>query len=233
MKKRKGLRAPRLGRALIARGASPAMRVWLTAEYLLLFFAGPLFFYFTPYRRVIIPTLLVAGTVCMIVLWRDKTFDRRRLWNWGEVRARLPKVLVRFVVLASLIAAAVAIFEPREFLGFPRSNPGFWAVVMLAYPLFSVYPQELIFRAFLFHRYGSVFRNGWAMIAASALAFGFGHIVLNNWVAVAMTVIGGALFARTYQRTRSVLAASLEHALYGDLVFTLGLGMYFYAGHGA
>lgn len=46
-----------------------------------------------------------------------------------------------------------------------------------------------------------------------------------------MSLVGGAFFATRFQRTRSLLTASVEHALYGILVFTIGLGEYFY--HGA
>jgi hypothetical protein len=45
---------------------------------------------------------------------------------------------------------------------------------------------------------------------------------------VLLTLAGGWLFARRYQRTRSLLAASVEHALYGVLAFTVGLGTLFY-----
>ncbi len=65
----------------------------------------------------------------------------------------------------------------------------------------------------------------------SGIGFGFAHIVFDNWVAPALCAIGGLIFAHTYRRTRSLALASFEHALYGDLVFTLGLGRYFY--HGA
>ncbi|MEU4707697.1 hypothetical protein AB0G00_14815 [Nocardia salmonicida] len=41
----------------------------------------------------------------------------------------------------------------------------------------------------------------------------------------------GVLFATRYQRTRSLLTTSVEHALYGILMFTIGLGDFFY--HGA
>lgn len=47
-----------------------------------------------------------------------------------------------------------------------------WALVIVLYPILSVYPQELIFRAFLFHRYAPLFGNGVGLVAASAAAFG-------------------------------------------------------------
>lgn len=46
-----------------------------------------------------------------------------------------------------------------------------------------------------------------------------------------LSLIGGWLFTRRYQRSRSLLAVAIEHALYRQLVFTIGLGEFFY--HGA
>ncbi|MEV0717803.1 hypothetical protein [Asanoa sp. NPDC050611] len=46
-----------------------------------------------------------------------------------------------------------------------------------------------------------------------------------------LTPAGGWLFARRYQRTRSLLVASVEHSRSGVLAFTIGLGDLFY--HGA
>ena len=56
-------------------------------------------------------------------------------------------------------------------------------------------------------------------------------VVFRNVLSVVLTLVGGWLFARRYQRTRSLLAVSVEHALYGVLAFTVGLGALFY--HGA
>jgi membrane protease YdiL (CAAX protease family) len=94
-----------------------------------------------------------------------------------------------------------------------------------------VYPQELLFRAFLLRRYSAVFKTDRAAAAASAVAFGFAHLMFGNVLAVTATVAGGWLFARRYQRTRSLLVASVEHTLYGGTIFTIGLGRFFY--HGA
>ncbi|WP_234730087.1 hypothetical protein [Acidocella facilis] len=46
----------------------------------------------------------------------------------------------------------------------------------------------------------------------------------------ALTLAGGWLFARSYAATRSLTFSGVEHALYGCLVFTIGLGQYFYTG---
>jgi CAAX protease family protein len=45
-----------------------------------------------------------------------------------------------------------------------------------------------------------------------------------------MSFIGGLIFAYRFARTRSFFAVWLEHALYGDLIFTIGLGRFFFTG---
>jgi uncharacterized protein len=100
--------------------------------------------------------------------------------------------------------------------------------VVILYPVFSVYRQELLYRAFFFHRYKPLFGDGTGMIAASAAVFGFAHIIFGNWVTIAMTAIGGVLFGCTYRKTGSLVLTCLEHALFGDLIFTVGIGQFFY-----
>ena len=55
------------------------------------------------------------------------------------------------------------------------------------------------------------------------------HRAMNE-LAVVLTLVGGWLFARTYLRTRSLLATAVEHAAYGCLLFTVGLGRWFVTG---
>jgi membrane protease YdiL (CAAX protease family) len=126
--------------------------------------------------------------------------------------------------------AAVALFLPDRLFDLPRERPLVWLAVVVLYPLLSVYPQELIFRAFLMHRYAPLVGTGTGAVAASAVAFGFAHVIFGNVWSVVLTVAGGWLFARRYQRTRSLPAAAAEHALYGLLAFTVGLGGLFYRG---
>jgi uncharacterized protein len=66
---------------------------------------------------------------------------------------------------------------------------------------------------------------------ASALAFGFVHIIFGSWISVVLSTIGGLLFALTYMKSGSLLLTCIEHALFGDFIFTIGLGQFFY--HGA
>lgn len=177
-----------------------------------------------------IPFLLLVTAGCLVVLLRDPSFDRRQLWNAHALRAHARRVVSAFVLGAIGIAMFTAFLSPDQLFALVRRSPALWLAIMVLYPLFSVYPQELIYRTFLFHRYRDVFNRAWMRIAASALAFGYMHIVFRNPIAVALTLIGGAVFALTYERSRSTLLVSLEHALYGCFIFTIGLGVYFYGG---
>ena len=95
---------------------------------------------------------------------------------------------------------------------------------------FSVLPQEVLYRVFFFERYRPLFGRGAGLVAASALVFGFGHIIFHNWLAVPLTLLGGWLFARSYRRTSSLLLIFIEHTLYGCAIFTIGYGEFFYQG---
>lgn len=205
---------------------------WLLFEFVILFGLGPLMVAEAIPRRLIIPSILMFFSLCMTLLMRDRSFDRHELWNGRRAKKELPRIIVLWAAAALCVAGLVLALRPNVFLSLPRERPGLWVIIMLAYPLVSVYPQEVIFRAFVFHRYRSLFgrRGNLGLIVVSAVAFGYAHIVLANWLAVGATLVGGVLFAWTYSRTRSVAAAATEHALYGCLMFTIGLGRFFYGG---
>lgn len=204
--------------------------MWLWGEFMALYTVLPTLFVLDVLGTVIIPALVAGALFCLTFLLVDPTFDWRRLWSGARAAKVLPAVALRFAVLAVAIGAVVAAAMPQDLFALPRRNAALWAAIMVGYPMASVYPQEIIYRAFLFQRYGPIFRTPLAMTLASAGAFAYAHIVFGSWVSVAMTAVGGFLFARTYQRSGSLAAASAEHALYGCFVFTIGLGHYFYAG---
>jgi uncharacterized protein len=202
----------------------------LIVEFVLIFFALPLAYRFSPLRIPVLPLLWVVTAYASWQLLRDPQFDRARLWNAGALPRRLNWILLLFVIVAFATWLAVHRFAPELEWSFVRRNPGFWALVMVLYPVLSVYPQGLIYRAFFFERYVGVFPGRWSMILASAAAFAFMHIIFRNWVAVSLTFAGGFLFAARYAETGSLAASSFEHALYGCWLFTVGLGQFFYHG---
>jgi hypothetical protein len=89
--------------------------------------------------------------------------------------------------VAAIGTALVLRLAPELFLNFPRSNPLLWSLVMVLYPVLSVYPQGIIYRAFLFGRYRDLFGSGYAMVLASAIWFAYVHIVFRNPLALGLS----------------------------------------------
>ena len=202
----------------------------LILEFELLFVALPLGYRFSPVRIPALPLLWLVAGYAYWQLLRDPGFDRARLWKIGTLPSRLGVILLLFAVASFAIWLGTRRFAPNLEWSLVRQNPAFWAVVMVAYPVLSVYPQGLLYRAFFFERYAGLFPARWAMILASAAAFAFLHIIFRNWLAVGLTFAGGLLFAIRYTETDSLATSSFEHALYGCWLFTVGLGQYFYHG---
>jgi membrane protease YdiL (CAAX protease family) len=178
----------------------------------------------------IIPILWLIAFLSIWAVFKDKTFDRDSLWRLSELKKNYKNMLKQFIVIAAVMIALVYFFMPDHLFSLMKEDPLLWALIVIFYPLISVYPQELLYRTFFFHRYKMLFSEKWQIITVNALLFGYMHIIFQNWVAIGLTVLGGFLFASMYERTRSTLFVSLTHALYGELIFTIGLGTYFYTG---
>jgi uncharacterized protein len=215
-------------------------RVALLGEMLLLFVGGPFLLSYLVYERhvplfIVLPFVL-AGFLTLLFRQRDQ--------SWRADLARVPdrrdllSILAVFVVCGGALTVFAYYRYPESFLTFPRFNRPLWLLVMVFYPLFSVTTQELLYRVLFFDRYAGAL-NGASSVAilANAALFASMHAILFayhsrpfHWEAVAISFIGGLLFAYRFTRTRSFLAVVLEHALYGDLIFTIGLGRFFFTG---
>ena len=221
------------------------MKARLALELLVVFGAAPIAFALAPNAalRGLFPALWVAATVMFFLLWFDPRFERRRLWNWRGAKADLRRIVLQSLAIAPIITGLVWSLDKgwlpmpgptrgdADLLFFlPRNVPVLWAAIMILYPVLSVYVQEVFFRAWFFHRYERLFGTGTAMVVANSIAFGLGHAMFGNWIAVPLSTLGGVLFAITYVRTKSLAAVCVEHALIGNVVFTTGLGWFFFAG---
>lgn len=212
------------------RSMSAAARLGRWAELVGIFLGLPLAYFLGVIHVHPVAAAVLLAAASLLLLRTDRSFDRRLLWNAAGLRRELPRILALFAVGAVSIAGAVAFFSPQRLFALPRQHPGTWLLVLTVYPLLSVFPQEILYRAFFCHRYRPLLGDRGGMVAASAVAFGYMHILFGNWIAVGLTALGGALFSRRYLASRSLLAASVEHALYGQWVFTIGLGEFFYHG---
>lgn len=209
---------------------TPTSKFILWAEFLLVFGGIPLLILSLKHRGLMIATLWVGALIVWSFLkWGYKRYHAEE-WNWPGFKAGIKPVLLRFAILAPIIAALTWLIIPESFLSIPRERPDLWLRIMLLYPLLSVWPQEIIYRTFIYHRYAPLWGQARGYIAASTISFGFMHIMFLNPVAVIMTALGGFLFASDFTKHKSLGLACLEHALYGCLIFTVGLGRFFYSG---
>jgi hypothetical protein len=177
---------------------------------------------------VVLPPVL--GVLILYLLWDDSFRVRRELAR-GFPITELGAILATFLIAGGAITAFVHQQMPGLFLNLPLYRPGLWLTIVTFYPLMSVLAQELVYRTFFFHRYGPLFGEWrWLAIATNGVLFGFGHLMFANWLAVVGTFVLGTLLAHRYERTRSYWAVCVEHTLYGWLIFTVGLGTFFFTG---
>ncbi|MDZ7816483.1 MAG: type II CAAX endopeptidase family protein [Planctomycetota bacterium] len=204
----------------------------LWAELLAVFVALPTVLIFLRHyiNRAIIPAMIILSIACIIYLVRDKGFDNSMLWAASRFKTVWKAIVMRLVVGSLLLGVLFWLSEPERFLAFPKGAPGMYIIVLVLYPVLSAFPQEVIFRSFFFRRYERIIPDRRVMAVASALAFAYAHAFLFNWIAPSLAFVGGLIFSYTYMRSRSLFAVTVEHALWGDVLFTIGIGWYFYGG---
>ena len=155
--------------------------------------------------------------------WRDLAR------GWGRIDWRLVAgvgLLTAVVGLALVTATA-----PWAAFGLLRERPGLMAAILVLYPAVSALPQEIVFRVLYFRRYGALLPSGPAGIALNAGVFSLAHLMYWSLLVAAMTFAGGLAFAFAYERRRSLPTAVAAHAVAGNLIFLIGLGVYFYSGN--
>lgn len=186
----------------------------------------------------VFPLLLVTFVTMFIYLRLDPTFESKRLWNWYGFKRDLPRIIKVFIPSALIILGATWLLAYKTpllpesgFLRLPREMPIVILFISIGYPWISAFPQEITHRAFFFHRYRRILGEGSLAFWLNVLTFSWLHITMWNWIALVMTIPAGMLFAYTYLKSRSALAAGFEHAIYGIWVFFCGLGYFVFTGN--
>jgi hypothetical protein len=213
-------------------GEDPGNRrtVRLVSELIVLFVALPGILFAGWIRIPVMVVLIVAAGGCWVALQSQGRIQPACLFRLNVPRREWIRVFRTLGIALPLMLGLLWWLKPHALFSLPIREPGLWVLVMVAYPLISVVPQELVYRVYFFDRYRPLFGSENAMRVASSAAFSLGHVVFHNWPAVLLTLCGGWLFSRTYQRTRLLLFVAIEHALYGAAVFTIGWGEYFLEG---
>ena len=225
-------------------------RIYIALEFIFLCIAFPTYIWMSNSGNAMFGFLWAATFYCFLLMLRLRDIDWKKeiglsAVNWGNMRP----VLIRWFIATILILAFTFFYEPDRFLYIPLEAPGIIPFLILAYPVLSALPQEFIFCSFFMRRYGPFIKrwskphtdenaverkafgfDEWMKIIASAIVFGYAHMLFLNWVAPVFSFMGGLIFAHTYLKTRSLALVTLEHSLYGNSIFLAGIGYYFYSG---
>lgn len=198
------------------------------AEFVCVFVLLPItaFVFREPLKAWLLPILCLLALGCLLLILTDERFKRFRLTNYGAIRPQARVAAGTFAAGAMASLLIFALWLPDKLFNLPLSEPLGWLLLIAIYPLFSVIPQELIFRTYLFHRFKGIMPAKRVRVLVSAAVFALAHIIYANWIAVALAFVGGLLFAQTYASSRSTAACVLEHSLWGLWLFTLGAGQY-------
>ena len=214
--------------------APRASKAQLWTEFVILFAGVPIlmavFFEDIQRNRALFGTVWVLAAVAAILLWRTPGWSFSKLWK-GPVLSEWRIILIFWVLTALTCTAFVFAINPNLFLIIPTQRPELWILIMVAYPILSAWPQEVIFRSLFFERYGGLFSSTTMLLIMNGAVFGFGHLFYMNWITITMTAVGGAIMGWAYLRHRSMTLAWVLHMLAGQLVFTIGLGQFFYSGN--
>lgn len=170
---------------------------------------------------------LVVGSIgfayILFVLYRVEgvKFEITKKLNWKQF---FKLTGVKLLVIAVLTTLYMWFVDASNLYIVVRTKPLLWIIILFVYSVFSVYPQELIYRTFFFKRYESLFKSESLFILINAIVFSMAHLFFKNSLVIFLTFIGGILFALTFKKTKSTLLVSIEHAIYGCWLFTVGMG---------
>lgn len=169
-------------------------------------------------------SLGILGFVYIIVL----TFISERPSLVSITRQQWQRFLkttfFKFLFIAVALSLFMYISNPEKLYYVVLTKPKVWGFFLGVYTLFSVLPQEFLYRTFFFKRYEDLFHNSNLFILVNAGLFSLGHLFFGNTLVMFITFIGGLLFAYTYSKTNSTLFVIIEHALYGSCLYTVGMG---------
>jgi hypothetical protein len=203
---------------------------WLAVEFTVLFIGVPVAFSTLIRAYSPLPFLAIFSLVAIIYLLINPGFNNQGFYRMDTFSYQLPRILILFLIAAVGLLLFVLSKCPAYLFYCPRNHPRVWLSILWSYPLLAVYPQEVIYRGFLFHCYRYLFGAQRYRVHASAWVFSFGHIIYYHPYSILFSLVGGYLFAHTYHRSKSIIMASIEHALYGCFFYTIGLGRFFFTG---
>jgi uncharacterized protein len=203
-------------------------KVQLWAEFILFFIAFPFSFLTQFYKEFpLMLVLILLGLLIFFFLYFDKSFDNKLFFRYKVSRRIYMRIAIVFLISAAVMTLMIWYIDSSKLFLLIKKRPWLLLLISVFYPLFSVVPQGLAYRALFFHRYGRLFNSEIIRIIVAAAIFSLGHILYKNAFVLLLTFVGGLLFAYRYRQTNSLAVSVLEHSLLGIWLFACGLGTFF------
>ncbi|WP_328803218.1 CPBP family intramembrane glutamic endopeptidase [Ruegeria haliotis] len=208
----------------------PVARTRLQFEFGLFYVAAPLLIAVLLPPNWMFPALFGFTGLGIVLLhgtsgfqWSELRYDWAN-WSWRELALFL-------VVMSVFCVALIQVIRPDAAFFLLRRQPELLVAIWIGYPLASALPQELLFRTLFFRRYHAILPGGRGAYLLNAAVFSFAHLMYWSWIVAAMTFAGGLLFTWAYRKRGSFVYAVILHAIAGNIIFAVGLGIYFYSGN--
>lgn len=201
-----------------------------TLEFIAIFIIVPLVAYFF-FKEI--PVYLLFGLsfiASLFLLHKTSDFEWKELLDFYTLKKQIIVITASFIVFVIGISGLAWIFVPERFIVGWAGREGLLLRILALYPFLSALPQEVMYRVLFFKRYARLFRDTNTAILANACCFSLLHLFYQNYFAIGLTFFGGLLFAWAYTHRKSFMLAWVLHALAGQTIFVMGLGVYFYSG---
>ncbi|TPN83411.1 CPBP family intramembrane glutamic endopeptidase [Aquimarina algicola] len=170
----------------------------------------------------VIPTFF--GFIYILVLLKRNQYLKFSLPSVTLWKPFWKTTLIKLFIIIIVTTIYVYGIAPDKLFSVLLKKPGLWVIILFVYTFLSVWPQEIIYRTFFYDRYEDLIANNYLFIFINAILFSLAHIFLGSLLVQILTFLGGLLFAYTYHKTRSTILVSIEHAIYGNWLFTVGMG---------
>ncbi|WP_157054222.1 CPBP family intramembrane glutamic endopeptidase [Ruegeria sp. 6PALISEP08] len=176
------------------------------------------------------PALFALTGLGIVLLHRTPGFQWAELrYDWANWSLR--EVALFAAIMTVFCVGLIHVTRPDAAFFLVIHRPEMLAFIWAGYPLLSALPQELLFRPLFFRRYHAILPNRRAAYLLNAAVFSFAHLMYWSWIVALMTFAGGLLFTWAYRQRGSFFYAVLLHAIAGNIIFAVGLGVYFYSGN--